>query len=589
MGRLRKFSAVLAVAALGLSIILPGYARGKGVFGDWQMGADSRKADYLYMEALRQNALDNDAAFFELLDRSCSLDSADTAPASTLGYYYMALGQNDSAMARKGFDMMRRHFDAHPEDYYSAIFYGMVNNQLGNATEAVRVWQTLDSLNPSKPDVALRYADALQATFDTTNLRRSIDVIARIQRSEGPDLGLTSHKVRAMLALRDTAATLEELRGLLARSPRNATFNIYAGDVFTAMHMPDSAIRYYDRACAIDSANGLAYMKRAEFYKEHGDSAAFDREVFQALRQENLELPVKLDMLTSYIRQLYTDTLQQPRIQKLFEVVLTHHPHEADIRDLYASYLYAINDLPGAAEQQELALDIDPSAEQRWRMAMSLYSQSKNDSKAIQVGERALRYLPQSPMINLMLGASYQQLDNQREAIRYFEKAEQLADTLDIETRSQILASIGDSYYKLNHKDSAFVYYDRAIEMDPDNLLALNNCAYYLAEEGRDLDRAETMSAICVRANPENDTALDTYAWIFFRKKDYGRAKEFIDRALAVEGNTPAADVLSHAGDIYYFYGDRQQALEFWQQALKLSPDDQLLKKKVKSRRYFEE
>lgn len=578
----------MAVAAAGFSLVLPGYARGRKT-DCWEAGADARKADYLFMEAMRQNTLDNDDAFFEILDRSFSLDSADTAPGSTLGYYYMALGQQDSLMARQGFDMMRRHFDAHPEDYYSAIFYGMVNNQLGNTAEAVRVWQTLDSLNPTKPDVALRYADALQATFDTANLRRSIDVISRIQRAEGPDLGLTSHKVRAMLALRDTASTLSELHSLLRQSPRNAMFNIYAGDVFSAMHKPDSAIAYYDRACAIDSANGLAYMKRAEFYKEHGDSAAFDREVFQALRQENLELPVKLDMLTSYIRQLYTDTLQQPRIQKLFEVVLTHHPHEADIRDLYASYLYAINDLPGAAEQQELALDIDPSAEQRWRMAMSLYSQSANEEKAIKVGQRALRYLPDNPMINLMLGASYQQLENHREAIRYFEKAQALADSLDNEMRSQILASIGDSYYKLDLKDSAFVYYDKAIDADPDNLLALNNCAYYLAEEGRDLDRAETMSAICVRANPENDTALDTYAWIFFKKRDFGRAKEFIDRALAVEGDNPAADVLSHAGDIYYFYGDHHQALDYWQQALKLSPDDALLKKKVKSRRYVEE
>ena len=468
-------AAVMAVAAAGFSLVIPGYARSRKT-DSWQEGADAGKADYMFMEAMRQNALDNDDAFFELLDRSYALDSAETSSGSTLGYYYMALGQQDSLMARRGFDMMRRHFDAHPEDYYSSIFYGMVNNQLGNAAEAVRVWQILDSLNPSKPDVALRYADALQATFDTANLRRSIDVIARIQRAEGPDLGLTSHKIRAMLALRDTASALVELHSVLRQLPRNATFNIYAGDVFNAVHLPDSAIAYYDRACAIDSANGLAYMKRAEFYKERGDSAAFDREVFQALKQESLELPVKLDMLTSYIRQLYTDTVQQPRIQKLFEVVLTHHPHEADIRDLYASYLYAINDLPGAAEQQELALDIDPSAEQRWRMAMSLYSQSKNEPKAIQVGERALRYLPESAMINLMLGASYQQLDNQREAIRYFEKAEALADTLDNETRSQILASIGDSYYKLERKDSAFVYYDRAIEMDPDNLLALINC-----------------------------------------------------------------------------------------------------------------
>ena len=137
--------------------------------------------------------------------------------------------------------------------------------------------------------------------------------------------------------------------------------------------------------------------------------------------------------------------------------------------------------------------------------------------------------------------------------------------------------------------DSAFVYYDRALEVNPDNLLALNNCAYYLAETGQDLDKAEKMSAICVRQQPDNDTALDTYAWIFFKKKDYKSAKEYIDRALALESEDPQADVLHHAGDIYYMNGDHKAAVDFWERALKLDPDNALLKKKVKNRTHFYE
>ncbi|MDE6628810.1 MAG: tetratricopeptide repeat protein, partial [Muribaculaceae bacterium] len=140
---------------------------------------------------------------------------------------------------------------------------------------------------------------------------------------------------------------------------------------------------------------------------------------------------------------------------------------------------------------------------------------------------------------------------------------------------------------KLNEVDSAIAYYDRDLEVNPDNLLALNNCAYFMAEQGRDLDKAERMSAICVRQQPDNDTAIDTFAWILFKQRRYAEAKEQIDRALAIEADNPQADVLHHAGDIYYMNGDHKGALELWQRALQLDPSDKLLQKKVRHRTHF--
>lgn len=556
----------------------------------WADNVNKRKADYLFMEAMRQNALENNDAYFELLNASYNLNPEESETGLTLGYYYMALGQQeDTTLAQKGYKLMERQFNLHPEDYYSSVFFGVINNELGNNRMAVKVWSTLDSLNPHKPDVALKLAESLQASRDTASLRRSIGVLSRIERAQGKDLGLTSHKIRAYLALRDTIPALAEIDTLLKSSPRNSNYNIYAGDIRMALNQPDEAVAYYNRACELDSTNGLAYYKLAEYYRAINDSVAFDREVFQALRRESLDLDVKLEMLRNYIRQLYTDTLQRPRIEGLFNDLLIQHPHEPDIRDLYASYLVAVDDYKGAAEQQEYALDGDLSNEDRWRTVISLYYQAGDMEKSIAIGEKALEYLPNSAGVNLMMGANYQQEGESQKAMGHFKRAYDLTPTDDAETRSQLLASIGDEFYRMEQKDSAFIYYDRALELDPGNLLALNNCAYYLAEEGRDLDRAEQMSAICVRANPENDTALDTYAWIYYKKKDYTQAKDLIDRALSLEGENAQADVLGHAGDIYYMNGLPDEALEFWKRALELDPDNVLLQKKVKNKtHYFE-
>ena len=58
---------------------------------------------------------------------------------------------------------------------------------------------------------------------------------------------------------------------------------------------------------------------------------------------------------------------------------------------------------------------------------------------------------------------------------------------------------------------------------------------------------------------------LDTYAWILFEKGKYVEAKIYIDQAMQNDGSKSSV-VVEHCGDIYYMNGDREKALEYWQQ-----------------------
>ena len=587
---------LVAIIAVGLSAILPASMQARSDRNAprkerWADHADERKADYIFMEAMRQHSLSSNADdVFELLRHMQQLqDPRGTQPGFMLGYYYLALMQQDTVFGPKGLDLMRAYFNNDPSDYYNAIFYGMVNTELGDNNEALRVWSRLDSLFPTKPDIALRHAQALQQKGDSAGLRNSIDILNRIQRAEGRSLGLYSNKITSLMALRDTVGVLAEVDSLMASSAGNATNTVYAGDVMMALGRSDSAITFYDRACVIDPTHGLSYYKRAQYYRERGDSAAFDREVVQAVRQDGLDTDVKLEIMRTYVIQLMQDSLQRPRIESLFDTLLVQHPHEAKIHDMYSSYLAAIEDFHRAAEQQEYVLDDDPSQQGRWLSTISLYNRADDNAKALATAERALHYLPDDPMILFYAGNSLGMLDRFDEAIAKLRTALEHTPDDNPELQSAIYSNIGDFYWKLSDADSAIVYYDHAISVNPQNILALNNYAYFLAEQNRDLDRAESMSSIAVRQQPDNDTFIDTFAWILFRRGRYAEAKEQIDRALVLETDEPQADVLHHAGDIYYMTGDHQQALKLWEEALQLEPDNKLLQKKVKHKTHFYE
>lgn len=546
-----------------------------------------RKAEYVYMEALRKNALDSGDAYFELLNRAHLLDPENTDMGFFLGYYKLIMSNRDSILANEGYELMRRHFEKSPDDFYASSFFGTVSERIHNYSTALNVWATLDSLFPEKTEIALKYANALAATGDRSNRDKAMDIYSRIETTEGQSITISTNKMRAMLATNDTASVFLELHRLLQSSPNSSEFNAFAGDIYSMFQRNDSALIYYDKACRLDSTNGLAYYSRANFFLEQGDSVAYDREVFRTLKLESLDLPTKLNMLTSYIKALYDDPNQQPRIDDLFTELIEQHPHEVDIHDLYSAYFVAIHNYAAAAEQSKYATDIDPSNEDRWRSLMSLHAQNGDYEMATKEGLNALNYHPKSVMLTFYLALNYTSAQMYDNAFEYYDKALTLVDADDAIMRSKILCSVGDTHYQMGQPDSAFTYYDQAIALDPGNLLALNNCAYYLACEGRDLERAERMSAITIKEEPENDTSLDTYAWILFKLKHYSDAKYYINEALKFSTN-PSAELYHHAGDIYFFAnGDAQESVPMWEKALELEPDNELLQRKVKHQTYF--
>ena len=77
-----------------------------------------------------------------------------------------------------------------------------------------------------------------------------------------------------------------------------------------------------------------------------------------------------------------------------------------------------------------------------------------------------------------------------------------------------------------------YAAYDRVLELDPYNLMVLNNYAYHLATHGGDLTKAERMSAITIREQPNNPVYLDTYGWILHLKGQDELAKFYLNKAL---------------------------------------------------------
>ena len=573
---------ILAILALGaLSALAAGRQRQAGTETE-----DTRKADYIYLEALRAKSQSNHDAAFALLQRAHELNPADREIGVELPPSLLSLSQTDSALLTSSMALLRDYCEANPTDIYYGGRYAMLNEQLLNRDEALRTWKRLHTLYPDRLEVTYRYAGALAQGGTQADRDKAIAVYDSVEIAEGKSIPLSSKKIQLYYSLQDTASILAEADRLRNSAPRNVDFQVFSGDIYSMFGLNDQAKQFYDSACILDPSSGLAYYSRAQFYHTLGDSAAFNREVFQALEQKNLNVETKLVILRSYIQEMFNDSTNFPQIGQLFDVLIDQHPHEHDIHDLYSRYLIVTKDYSKAAEQTERALDLDPADSEGWEMLTSLYLQVDRLDDARQAIKRSLRYYPDNSRQYLVLGSIYDQEGQRDKATAEYRHALSLTDSTDVSQLSRIYGAMGDNLYASEQADSAFVYYQKSLLYDPDNTLALNNCAYYLACEGRDLDRALEMIEKAVGAEPENATSMDTYAWVLFKRKDYAKAREIIDRTLSLTDER-SEEILEHAGDIYFMDGDPDGALRFWKEALELAPDNQLLAKKVKHKTYF--
>ncbi len=95
---------------------------------------------------------------------------------------------------------------------------------------------------------------------------------------------------------------------------------------------------------------------------------------------------------------------------------------------------------------------------------------------------------------------------------------------------------------------------------------------------------------MAVEQTPDNVTYLDTYAWVLFKMGEYKEALDYMRAAIEKcdkNGKDDSDELFEHYGDILFVNGEPEKAVEYWEKALKLNPEKELLKRKVTHKTYF--
>lgn len=128
--------------------------------------------------------------------------------------------------------------------------------------------------------------------------------------------------------------------------------------------------------------------------------------------------------------------------------------------------------------------------------------------------------------------------------------------------------------FALDESGSAISVLREIVERDPEHAQALNALGYTLADENRNLDEAESLITRALHIDPDNAAYLDSLGWLKYRQGELESALKVLKNAYR---RAPNAEIGAHLGEVLWADGQREQALEVWQEALEIDAGDSVL------------
>ncbi len=538
-----------------------------------------RESDYFYLQALSLIKQEKYDAAYDLLEHCRTVQPSSSSVLFELVNMYQFLGQRDKALK-----ILRGIVENNPDNYqfWQSLVYFFENE--GNKEAALKVYEEIARAFPEKSEIYM----TLAAQYATSgNFNASIKAIEEYERKEGKSETSSLSKYQIYTYMRDKEAALAVLDTLLADNPDDVRLRSLLAETYYMFGDTERAIDIYQNVLSASPDDLLSLAAMAEYYKTVNNDSMYVAYTERLLVNEDLQSDNRkqqLRELVQYKDGQGDDTYIMSLFSKLIDI-----PHcFSDASEMFFPYIQ-YNPQPEAVVRPliEKILALEPENRFGHLMLLIYAVEHENYDEIISRSDIALMYHPEVLGFYYYRGLSCLNLGRIDDAVATFLKGlEKCDETASTEHVSDIYTLLGDTYHNKGNIESAMCAYDSALVYNGSNLVALNNYAYYLALEGRDLNRALEMSARTLLEEPDEPIYIDTYAWILFLLGRYEEAKEYADKLLLREGEKSAVE-FHHCGDIYAQNGDIDKAVECWTIARDKGDDSKKLKKKIKKRKYI--
>lgn len=473
-----------------------------------------------------------------------------------------------------------------PGNKYFYLLASHIYASLTNFTKAAHLLETMLREIPGTEE----YLYELAAMYQYNNKpEEAIKVYDRAETIFGVNEMASSQKERLYLQLGKTGDAIREAKKLVDTFPDEEQYIADYAELLSRHEQVNEAIQILEDYIRRNPGAGPTTILLAGCYRDAGQEAKARELLVKAFDNPSVDISSKIIVIATYTDQLRHPEGKDQTALSDFTVGLYDHlsktnPDNANVRIIGGDLFMALGKKEQALAAYLKATQLGATSFEAWQNIMVLESELNQLDSLIKHSEEGLEYFPNQAILYYFNGYANLRAKHFKESASSLEQARKLAVS-NPELVEEVNGMLGDVYNGLKEYEKSDQAYDAALAANPNNDFVLNNYSYYLALRKQNLEKAEKMSALLIKNNPDNPTYLDTYAWVLFAREKYKEARKIIEKAIQ-SGDLNSA-YFEHYGDILFKLGHVDEAVKQWEKAKSLDQDNEIINKKIANRKLY--
>ncbi len=529
------------------------------------------------IEANRQKILGNFDAVKTLYDKCLELNPQSATVYYELSSYYVQQNKLDKAI-----DYAQKAVALQPDNTWYKALLGVLYKQTKQFSKAIHIYQDITKTNPGRIDFWYELA-YLYLYVNKPN--KSLKIFDIIENNMGIDENVCLEKEKIYIQKRQYTKANQEIQKLINSNPSEIRYYGMLAESYIMQNRLNDADSLFKKMLSLDSLNGLVHLSMADYYRLKKDWKRSFEHLEIAFKSSDIETDTKIKMLITMSGYNNQNSELATETDKLLNILLNTYPNDPKVLTLYTDILLRKNDIDSARTTLLKIINIDPSKYIVWEQLLMIENDKQEWDSLIVHSSRALELFPEQVELYYFkaIGA-YQQkkYDIANEALT----AVQSIPITNKDLQTEIYTLHGDVLHELGKNRESDSAMEKALNNDKSNKYILNNYSYYLSLRSDSLDKAERMSLICIELEPNNPSFLDTYAWVLYKENKLDSALFYSKKAYILQKHD--ATIIEHYGDILYKIGEKEKAMDIWEEAFKAGKGSPFLEQKIQQKKLIE-
>lgn len=538
-----------------------------------------RMADRLFIEGQKHLMLEEYEKAYFYFTKALEFDEEESAIYFKLSEMMVRANQPEKAL-----DYGQQALALDPDNKYYHLQLAEIYNEQNESRKAAEILEKLMEQDGNYQQYILDLA-SLYLTLHEFD--KALDALNKAEDYFGVVEQLTAQKQRIYLRKNNLEMAITEGEKLIDAHPGNARYVLALVEILFNNNRNEQALELVLESMAAYPNQPELKMAAHTLYQEQGNVKESRKFLLEGISHPDLDPSAKARAFSGILAQLQNSARDQ-WLDTLASHMEPLHPRDPEVLAALGNWKLQQRETKAAVSYFKRSLQEAPDNAELYQKLVPLMFEVQEPFDAIaDVARAATESAPESAELWFYLGTAHLGNKENEAAKTALSKALSLNGGANRQLSLMANAQLGDALHALGEKEAAFEAYEKVLAENKNYEHILNNYAYFLSLEKKELEKAYEMSFKLVNRFPENATYLDTHAWVLFQQGRYEEAKAYMKRALDHQKD-PSGVMFEHYGDILYKLGEKEQALTYWIKAEEMEDTSEFLTLKIQNKTYYE-